>query len=107
MYDPESPGNIIPIIPIIPHIKTKNKFEFSVAGVINTRENAIIVPMSNAIVDCRFHTSTLLPTKMIEAKMSPKKNAHISIGWLPNRYSNKLAIVKTLTMLPEKTVAKK
>ena len=97
----------MPIIPIIPHIKTKNKFEFSAAGFISARENAITVPMLNAVVDCVFHTFTLFPTKMIEAKISPKKNAHINTGWLSNKYSNKLAIVKTLTMLPEKTAVKK
>jgi|TARA_B110000003_G_scaffold200243_1_gene198855 hypothetical protein len=107
MYDPESPGSIIPLIPIIPQINTNNRLEFSVAGVAKLNEKATIVPNINASIDCIFQFSTLLPTKIIDARISPKKKAHISIGYSENRYSNKLAIVKTLTILPKKTDAKK
>ena len=80
MYDPDSPGRIIPLIPIIPQINTKNKFGFSVAGVARLIENAIVIPMINEIIDCMCQFCTLLPTKMIDAKISPKKNDQIDIG---------------------------
>ena len=48
--EPESPGNIIPLIPMIPQINIKKRLLFSVAGVINDSAIAIIVPIINAII---------------------------------------------------------
>ena len=80
MYEPDSPGKIMPLIPIIPHINTKNKFEFSVAGVTKFKENEIVVPIINVIIDCVFQFFTLFPIKITDARISPKKNAQINIG---------------------------
>ena len=51
MYDPDKPGSIIPLIPIIPQINTNNRFEFSVVGVIKFKETAITVPAIKAKVE--------------------------------------------------------
>ena len=80
MYEPDRPGSNIPLIPTIPHKKIKSRFEFSLPGAIKFNEIAILVPIINATIEYLFHFFTLLPTKTIEAKISPKKNAQINIG---------------------------
>ena len=70
----------MPLIPIIPHIKTKSRFEFSVAGSIKLKEIAIVVPNIKVIVDFIFQFCTLLPTKITEATISPKNNDQINTG---------------------------
>ena len=80
MNEPDSPGSIIPLIPIIPQMKTKNRFSFSVAGVIKLRDRAIPVPIIKLKIAAVFHLVILFPPKYIYAIIRPKKNAQIKIG---------------------------
>ena len=61
--EPESPGNIIPLIPMIPQINIKKRLLFSVAGVINDSDIAIIVPIINTIIFSELHFLICLPTE--------------------------------------------
>ena len=85
---------------MIPHIKTKNKPSFATPLFKKLSENAISVPIDILIIHSKFHLFILLPTNKTDAIISPKKNAQINIGKFSNKYSNKLAILKTLTKLP-------
>ena len=87
--EPDSPGSIIPLIPIIPQINTKNRLSFSLAGVIKLNDSAIPVPIIKLIIVAVFHCVILFPTKYIDAIINPKKNAQIKIGYSENRYLNK------------------
>ena len=77
--EPDKPGRIIPLIPTIPQIKTKNKFEFSFAGVIKFKDNANKVPTIKLVIVTLFQLSILFPTKYIEARIRPKKKAQSKI----------------------------
>ena len=44
MKDPDKPGSIIPLIPIIPQMKTKIGLAFDSAGVIKLRDIAVYKP---------------------------------------------------------------
>ena len=53
----------MPLIPTIPHINTKKRLLFSLAGVMKDREIAIIVPIRIAQIFAAFHFSIRLATK--------------------------------------------
>ena len=50
MKDPERPGKIIPVIPTMPQKKTKNKLSFSLAGEINVKRIATVIPRISEIM---------------------------------------------------------
>ena len=87
--DPDRPGRIIPVIPIIPQIKTKNKLSFSFDGEMKVNNTAINIPIIKETILELSHFLILLPTKNIEIKIRPKKKAHINKGKLLNKYLNR------------------
>ena len=70
----------MPLIPIIPQRKTKNRLLFSLAGVIKLRDRAANVPIMRLMMLLLFHCRIRFPTKYIEAIIRPKKKAQIRIG---------------------------
>ena len=70
----------MPLIPIIPQRKTKNRLLFSLAGVIKLSDRATTVPIIRLMMLLLFHCWIRFPTKYIEARISPKKKAQIRIG---------------------------
>ncbi len=97
----------MPLIPIIPQRKTKNRLLFSLAGVIKLRNRAANVPIMRLRMLLLFHCRIRFPTKYIEAIIRPKKKAQIRIGECKNRYLNRLAMLNTLAILPPNTLNKK
>ena len=74
---------------------------------MKVNNTAINIPIIKETILELSHFLILLPTKNIEIKIRPKKKAHINKGKLLNKYLNRLATLKTLTMLPPKTEDKK
>ena len=97
----------MPLIPIMPQRKIKNRLLFSLAGDIKVINSAATVPIMRLIMLLLFHFRIRFPTKYIEAIIRPKKKAQIRIGKCENRYLNRLAILNTLATLPLNTHNKK
>ena len=85
----------------------QKKLSFSFDGEMKVNNTAINIPIIKETILELSHFLILFPTKNIEIKIRPKKKAHINKGKLLNKYLNRLAKLKTLTMLPPKTEDKK
>ena len=97
----------MPEIDTAPHIKIKIKLLFSVAGGINSNDEAIIHPRINDEIFCIDQDLTFFATNNTDARINPKNNDQINIGLSLNRYSKSLATLKTLATLPPNTANRK
>ena len=75
----------MPLIPIMPQRKIKNRLLFSLEGDIKVINSAATVPIMRLIMLLLFHFRIRFPTKYIEAIIRPKKKAQIRIGKCENR----------------------
>ncbi len=104
---PEMPGSIIAHIAMAPLMKTNH----SPSGVLVGERVHITVP--STIPKARRHISLTLQSEMPrrmnidEAAMSPKKKAHVRIGWLLSRYCISPASEITLMPIPMNRLSRK
>ena len=83
-----------------PHRKMKNRLSGVCEGVsVHTRSPRATPARRNSTYE-PFHTFTSLSIKKADARIRPKKKAHVAIGYAERQYSSSFASVNTLSRTP-------